>query len=110
VAGTGFTFFAANADNSACTYTALPDGIALAWRASDEAGFEESKRGAGSTGLPVNDVAVCDAGFFTEIQGAVLIMEGYSATQGRAYNATISGTDLSNAQEWGETLISAACG
>ena len=109
VAGSSFTFFQANADNSACTYTALPDGIALAWRVSDEFGFEESKRGAGITSA-VMDAAVCDAGFFTVLQDAILIMEGYSASQGRAYTATISGLDVSNAETWALTLIKAACG
>jgi len=109
VAGAGFGFTSANADASACVYGLSP-GIALAWRTSDQAGFETSRSGAEITGT-ATDAAVCDAGWWVELQGAGIIMEAYSASQGRAYNATITGAplDIETWVGWGTELLGSAC-
>lgn len=108
IAGPDFTFTGANPDSSACTFFAA-GGIALGWRTGDLAGLETSRSGAGGT-AGTEDVAVCDAGFLTELEGGVLIMEAYSAQRGRVYTATVSGFDLGEARPWAEALLAEACG
>lgn len=108
VAGAAFTFFEANADRSACTYLALPDSIALAWRTGDRANFDASKSGAAVTGEVV-EVPVCDTAYSIEIQGAILIMEAYSESQGRVYTTTISGLELTDAAAWSTAILEATC-
>lgn len=109
--GAGFTFFEANPDRSACVYTALSDFVALAWRVSDLAGYEQSRLGAGSTGNEVREVAVCDTGFVTELPGAGILMEAFQESQARAYNVTLTGLDLDleRAEQWGIDLLETAC-
>jgi len=108
VAGTEYTFFQANDDRSACTYFNMPNGIALAWRTGDRAGFEASQTGAGVVSGST-DITVCDVGFYTEIQGAVLIMEAHSDAQSRTYTATMSGLESDDAKSWAASLLGSAC-
>ncbi len=108
IAGNAYTFLAANNDRSACTYFGTTNGIALAWRTGDRTGFEASMSGAGVVSGST-DIALCDAGFYTEIQDAVLIMEAHSDAQGRTYTATMSGLDSDDAREWAAALLSGVC-
>ena len=110
MAGDGFTFLSANADNSACVYGAVP-GIALAWRTSDLVGYEGSRQGAESVGGIVNDASACDTAFWIDLGGGGILMEAFSAAQGRAYNATITGfeTDLDTFVSLGAELLESAC-
>jgi hypothetical protein len=108
VAGESYTFFEANNDRSACTYTAIPDSLALSWRADDLTGLEVSRSGAALTGEVV-DSDVCDAAWFTILQDTILILEAYSESHGRVYNVTMSGFDIANAQVIAEALVGGAC-
>jgi len=110
VAGPPYTFFAANADSSACTYLdEAANGIALAWRASTRAEYEQSRAGAASTGGGVTDLDLCDGAFYTELQPTTLIMEVYSEANGRAYTATISGAPIDDAIAWASALLTSTC-
>jgi hypothetical protein len=108
VAGVGYEFFGANPDMSACTFLEGTNGIALAWRVSTRDEFGLSRDGA-SEASGVIDLEVCDGAFYTEIPGPVLIMEVYSESQGRAYNATISGPSSPDALDWATDLLTGVC-
>jgi hypothetical protein len=108
IAGSEYEFLAPNADLTACTYLGEAGGIALAWRVSTLDEFGLSREGA-SGASEVVDLEVCDDAFYTEIAGPVVIMEVYSADQGRAYNATISGAPSIDAVEWATELLSGVC-
>jgi len=108
IAGNEYTFFAANDDLSACTYFSMPNGIALAWRTGDRAGFELGKAGAGAVS-GTSDSAVCDAGYAIELPGAGILMEAHSDAQGRTFTATMSGMGVDLGREWSAALLEGVC-
>ena len=109
IAGPDYTFFQANADKSACIYEALPGSIALAFRPSDLAGFEAGRTGAGSVAT-VNDMPICDGGYYIELPEAGILMETFSADPGRVYTATLTGMGIEEATQWAGILLSRVCG
>jgi len=109
ITGEQYTFLAANDDHSACTYLAAVSGIALAWRADDANGFEQSRLGMGALGTVTEAPGVCDGAFYAGTEGLTFIMEAYSASQGRAFTATLTGIPLEQAVVWAGALHNAAC-
>jgi hypothetical protein len=108
VAGSSVEFFAANEDDSACTYLGDTGGIALAWRTSTFDDYEEGRTGT-SAGAPTVDQDVCDAAYSTELAGSTLIMEAYSEAKARTFAATISGINPEDALAWASELLASAC-
>jgi len=108
ITGSGVKFFEANVDQSACVYLGLPNSLALAWRSGDRFGFDTGKSGAAAVS-GATDIAVCDAGYYTELEGAGIIMEAHSDGQGRTYTATVTGLDIDTARAWASALLEGAC-
>ena len=108
VTGSGIEFFEANADRSACVYLGLPNSLALAWRSGDRFGFDTGKSGVAAVG-GATDIAVCDIGYYTELEGAGIIMEAHSDGQGRTYTATVTGIELDTALNWATALLEGVC-
>ncbi len=108
ITGSGVKFFEANADRSACVYLGLPNSVALAWRSGDRAGFDTGKRGVAAVS-GAEDIRVCDVGYYTELEGAGIIMEAHSDGKGRTYTATVTGLDIDTARAWASALLEGAC-
>jgi len=108
VTGTDLTFFEANADRSACVYLGLPNSVALGWRSGDLADFEVGKGGAAAV-AGATEIAVCDSGYYTELEGAGVIMEAHSSGNGRTYTATVTGLSIDDARDWAAALIGSTC-
>jgi hypothetical protein len=108
VAGSGFTFFDANATRDACTYWGSASGIALAWRSGDRSDFDIGRISLGAVS-DVFDIAACNGGFYAELEGAGIIMEAHSDAQGRTYTATMSGTGIDDGIDWAVALLDTAC-
>jgi len=89
-------------------YLGLPNSVALAWRSGDRVGFDTGKAGAAAVS-GAEDVRVCDAGYYTELEGAGIIMEAHSDGQGRTYTATVTGLDPDTARAWASALLEGVC-
>lgn len=106
--GDNWSFSQANIDGTTCTFTSIPSTIGVFFRASDLAGFEAAKQGAALTGTLVEfTIETCDAAYFIDIGGAIVVAESYSDDQGRVFNATVSGVD--DAVAVATSLIQAGC-
>ncbi|HSM01655.1 MAG TPA: hypothetical protein VK960_04325 [Acidimicrobiia bacterium] len=108
VVGPSVGFVAANADASACTYLGDSGGVALAWRTSSLADYEQGRTASSATGEVV-DRDVCDAAYSIEPGGFTFIMEAYSEANQRTYTATISGGGPEVALIWATELLRSAC-
>lgn len=88
-AGPAYTFDGMNNDGTLCAFTAPPNSIGVFFRPGDQALFDETKSVAGTLGGVTELDGVCDGAYSTELGATVA--EGFSAAQGRIFNATIFG-------------------
>ena len=105
-AGSEFIFMDMNIDGTLCAFTAIPSSIGVFFRPGDQSIFDAAKSGASAAGGVTDMDGVCDDAWYTDL-GAV-IAEGFSAGQGRIFNATILGP--ADPVAVAEELLKIACG
>ena len=104
--GANWSFTEANIDGTTCTFSAIPDTIAVFFRSSDQALFDLAKEGAGLTGTLVElTIETCTDAYLVDI-GGIVIAESFSEQQGRAFNATVA---VDDAVDVATSLIKTGC-
>ena len=90
-AGSEFTFSDMNNDGTLCSFLALPNSIGVFFRPGDQNIFDQAKSAADAVGGVMEMNGVCNDAWYFDL--GVLVAEGFSASQGRIFNATILADD-----------------